>query len=40
MDPRLPLLEGLWAWLSQAWCGWRESVHIVRADTVIAWRLA
>jgi hypothetical protein len=27
----------LWAWRSQAWCGWRSAVHIVRPDTVIAW---
>ena len=27
----------LWAWLSQAWRGWRSAVHIVRPDTVIAW---
>ena len=27
----------LWAWLSQAWLGWRSTVHIVRPDTVIAW---
>jgi hypothetical protein len=27
----------LWAWLSQAWNGWRSAVHIVKPDTVIAW---
>jgi putative transposase len=27
----------LWAWLSQAWRGWRTAVHIVKPETVIAW---
>ena len=27
----------LWAWLSQAWSGWRSAIHIVKPDTVIAW---
>lgn len=38
--PRLRLTSAdraLWAWLSQAWSGWRSAVHIVRPDTVIAW---
>jgi len=38
--PRLRLTSSdrvLWAWLSQAWSGWRSAVHIVRPDTVIAW---
>jgi hypothetical protein len=38
--PRLRLTSAdrvLWAWLSQAWSGWRSAVHIVRPETVIAW---
>ena len=38
--PRLRLTSAdrvLWAWLSQAWSGWRSAVHIVKPDTVIAW---
>jgi putative transposase len=38
--PRLRLTSAdraLWAWLSQAWSGWRSAVHFVRPDTVIAW---
>ena len=38
--PRLritPADRVLWAWLSQAWSGWRSAVQIVRPDTVIAW---
>jgi putative transposase len=27
----------LWAWLSQAWRGWRTAVHIVKPETVLAW---
>ena len=27
----------LWAWLSEAWCGWRSAVHIVKPETVIGW---
>ena len=27
----------LWAWLSRSWRGWREAIHIVKPDTVIAW---
>ena len=27
----------LWAWLSQAWNGWRSALHIVRPETVIGW---
>ena len=38
--PRLRLTSAdrvLWAWLSQAWSGWRSAVHIVKPETVIAW---
>ena len=27
----------LWAWLSQAWRGWRSVLCIVKPETVIAW---
>jgi putative transposase len=27
----------LWVWLSGIWSGWRESIRIVRPETVIAW---
>ena len=27
----------LWAWLSQAWSGWRPALVLVKADTVLAW---
>jgi hypothetical protein len=27
----------LWAWLSQAWRGWRSAVHVVKPETVVAW---
>jgi putative transposase len=27
----------LWAWLSHLWSGWRNSLRIVRPETVIAW---
>ena len=36
--PRLrftPADRMLWAWLSQAWRGWRSAVHIVKPETVI-----
>jgi hypothetical protein len=26
----------LWAWLSQAWSGWRPAVVLVKPDTVLA----
>ena len=29
--------RGLWAWLSQAWSGWRTSLVIVKPATVLAW---
>jgi len=38
--PRLRLTSVgrmLWAWLAQAWGGWRSAVHIVKPETVIAW---
>jgi hypothetical protein len=38
--PRLRLTPAdgiLWAWLSQAWSGWRSAMHIVQPTTVIAW---
>ncbi len=28
----------LWAWLSRAWSGWRETLVMVQPRTVIAWR--
>jgi putative transposase len=35
---RLTLADRLlWAWLSQAWRGWRSAVHIVTPDTVLGW---
>ena len=27
----------LWVWLSRLWTGWRSSLVIVRAATVLAW---
>jgi putative transposase len=27
----------LWAWLSQAWSGWRPALVLVQPDTVLAW---
>ena len=27
----------LWVWLSQLWSGWRQSLIIVKAETVIGW---
>jgi putative transposase len=27
----------LWAWLSHLWSGWRDSLRIVKPETVIAW---
>jgi len=27
-----------WSWLSRVWSGWRETLVIVRPETVIAWR--
>src|SRR6202035_1893521 len=39
--PRLRLQSSdrlLWVLLSRWWPGWRRSLHIVRPDTVIAWR--
>jgi putative transposase len=38
--PRLRLMPAdrmLWAWLSQAWPGWRPALHMVRPETVIGW---
>jgi putative transposase len=38
--PRLPLTpidRTLWAWLAEAWGGWRSAVHIVQPETVIGW---
>jgi len=32
-----PVDRMLWAWLSRSWRGWREAIHIVKPDTVIAW---
>lgn len=28
----------LWSWISRHWCGWRESLVIVKPRTVIAWQ--
>lgn len=37
--PRLRLSDRiLWSWLSRVWAGWRDSLVIVRPETVIAWR--
>jgi len=37
--PRIqPRDRVFWAWLSRVWSGWRESLVIVRPETVIAWR--
>ncbi len=27
----------LWAWLSQAWSGWRPALVLIKPDTVLAW---
>ena len=27
----------LWVWLSRTWVGWKDSIRIVRPETVIAW---
>jgi Homeodomain-like domain len=38
--PRLRLTATdrmLWAWLSQAWSGWRPALVLVKPDTVLAW---
>ena len=36
--PRLSAIDRiLWVWLSRTWSGWKESIRIVRPDTVIAW---
>jgi putative transposase len=38
--PRLRLTAAdrmLWAWLLQAWSGWRSALVIVKPDTVLAW---
>ena len=38
--PRLRLTAPdrvLWAWLSQAWSGWRPALVLVKPDTVLAW---
>ena len=35
-----PVDRMLWAWLSRSWRGWREAIHIVKPDTVIAWLLS
>ena len=34
----LPADRVFWSWLSRLWSGWRDSVVIVRPETVIAWR--
>ena len=36
--PRFGLLDRtFWVWLSRRWSGWRETLHIVRPETVIRW---
>ena len=36
--PRLGPLDRLfWIWLSRSWARWRETLHIVRPETVIRW---
>src|SRR5262245_55495800 len=32
--------QWLWAWLSRSWSGWRTTLVIVKAETVIAWHLS
>src|SRR5713226_5457517 len=35
--PQFGRLERLfWVWLSHQWAGWREALHVVRPQTVIA----
>ena len=29
--------RALWAWLSQAWSGWRPALVLVKPDTVLTW---
>lgn len=37
--PRLRRRDRLfWVWLSQLWPGWRDSLAIVKPETVIRWR--
>ena len=37
--PRLtPADRLLWSWISRHWSGWKESLVIVKPETVIAWR--
>ncbi len=37
--PRIrPTDRIFWSWLSRAWSGWRDTLVIVRPETVIAWR--
>lgn len=37
--PRLtPADRLLWSWMSRYWSGWKESLVIVKPETVIAWR--
>jgi hypothetical protein len=36
--PRLrPIYRLFWVWLSKFWGGWRETLMIVKPETVIAW---
>jgi hypothetical protein len=30
--------RAFWVWLSNRWACWRESLHLVRPETVIRWR--
>jgi hypothetical protein len=39
--PRLtPLDRVLWAWLSQAWGGWKSRLRLVQPSTVLQWHRA
>ena len=34
--PRFGILDrAFWVWLSRRWSGWRETLHVVRPETVI-----
>src|SRR5882762_6534663 len=38
--PRFGPLDRLfWIWLSQRWARWRETLNVVRPETVIRWQL-
>ena len=36
--PRFGILDrAFWVWLSRRWSGWRETLHVVRPETVVRW---